>query len=387
MKRLFTPLAVLLLSGAALLPRPLPALPLALSALPLALPAQELRLGAAEARAFGVQEGSLFSASPGTELLGSEVRRGLVSLFPAGTQPFRPVAVHPLEIERGGVLSGFVFGKEGLQSLEARLSDGGGTPVASAAGFPAARGGRAWAFLLAVPSTLAGGEYRLTLQGGKGGPLGPKRFVYAELVRVRARSFPSERIRFDQALSRLMTQPDPQKDLEVRRMRELLETTRADAIWYTGGFCLPVSATRVSAGFADRRIYDFDDGGSSQSLHNGLDLAAPQGTPVEACGSGRVVLAESRILTGNSVVIEHLPGIYSLYYHLSEMAVSEGQWVRGGQRIGAVGMTGLATGPHLHWELRVGAQPVDPQAFIGRPLVDKALLFGIMKEIELDERG
>jgi murein DD-endopeptidase MepM/ murein hydrolase activator NlpD len=301
-------------------------------------------------------------------------------------RPLSAVVLHPGEVARGEVLSGFVVGQESFQRLEALLADGSGVPVAMGPAFPVARGGRVWAFLLPVASTLAGGEYRLELEGGKTGALGPKQFVYGGPVQVRARSFPSERIRFDQALSRLMTQPDPRKDQETRKLSELLQHTGAEAIWYMGPFTLPVRGARLTAGFADRRVYDLADGGSSQSLHNGLDLAAAQGTPVAACGAGRIVLAENRLLTGNSVVIEHLPGIYSLYYHLSELAVAEGQWVRVGQRIGAVGMTGLATGPHLHWELRVAAQPVDPLAFIGRPLVDKALLLSIIKENALDER-
>jgi len=301
-------------------------------------------------------------------------------------RPLSAVVLHPGEIARGEVLSGFVVGQESLQRLEPRLADSSGASVASGPAFPIARGGRVWAFLLPVPSTLAGGEYRLELEGGKTGGPGPKQFVYAGPVQVRARTFPSERIRFDQALSRLMTQPDPRKDQETRKLSELLEHTGAEAIWYTGPFTLPVRGARSTAGFADRRVYALANGGSSQSLHNGEDMAVPLGTPVGACGAGRVVLAENRLLTGNSVVIEHLPGIYSLYYHLSELAVAEGQWVRGGQRIGAVGMTGLATGPHLHWELRVAAQPVDPLVFIGRPLVDKALLFSIIKENALDER-
>jgi murein DD-endopeptidase MepM/ murein hydrolase activator NlpD len=301
-------------------------------------------------------------------------------------RPLPAAAIHPLEVARGEVLSGFVLGQESLQRLEAGLEDGSGAPVASGPAFPVARGGRVWAFLLPVPSTLAGGEYRLRLQGGKSGAQGPKRFLYSGQVQVVARSFPSERIHFDRALSRLMTQPDPRKDLETRKLWELLARTNAEDIWYTGAFSFPVSGARVTSGFADRRVYALANGGGSQSLHNGLDLAAAQGTPVAACGAGRVVLAENRLLTGNSIVIEHLPGVYSLYFHLSELAVAEGQWVRGGQRIGAVGMTGLATGPHLHWELRVGAQPVDPLVFIGRPLVDKALLFSIIKENALDER-
>ncbi len=308
---------------------------------------------------------------------------------PLPAQEAGPLAAEVLysgEVARGEVLSGFVAGQESFQRLEAGLADASGAAVASGTAFPAGRGGRVWAFLLPVASTLAGGEYRLELEGGKIGAMGPKQFLYTGPVQVRERPFPSERIRFDQALSRLMTHPDPRKEQETKKLWELLQHIDAEAVLYKGPFILPVHGARSTAGFADRRVYDLADGGSSQSLHNGQDMAAPLGTPVGACGAGRVVLAENRMLTGNSVVIEHLPGIYSLYYHLSELAVAEGQWVRVGQRIGTVGMTGLATGPHLHWELRVAAQPVDPLACVGRPLVDTALLFSIIKENALDER-
>jgi murein DD-endopeptidase MepM/ murein hydrolase activator NlpD len=86
-----------------------------------------------------------------------------------------------------------------------------------------------------------------------------------------------------------------------------------------------------------------------------------------------VVLAKERIITGNSVVIEHLPGVFSLYYHLQDIEVQEGQRLFQGQRIGTVGMTGLATGPHLHWELRVSGVAVDPDFFVGRPVIDRTV--------------
>ena len=78
---------------------------------------------------------------------------------------------------------------------------------------------------------------------------------------------------------------------------------------------------------------------------------------------GKVVLAEFRISTGWSVVIEHLPGLYSLYYHLSSLNVKEGDRVKSGEKIGLSGSTGLATGPHLHWEVRLNAGAVKPDFF------------------------
>jgi murein DD-endopeptidase MepM/ murein hydrolase activator NlpD len=93
----------------------------------------------------------------------------------------------------------------------------------------------------------------------------------------------------------------------------------------------------------------------------GLDLAAPVGTPVYSSGDGIVRMARNRIVTGETVVIEHLPGVYSLYYHLDEISVEEGEEIAVGAMIGTVGSTGLATGPHLHWEIRVAGVPVSPE--------------------------
>jgi murein DD-endopeptidase MepM/ murein hydrolase activator NlpD len=87
-----------------------------------------------------------------------------------------------------------------------------------------------------------------------------------------------------------------------------------------------------------------------------------------------VVLARNRIVTGNSVIIEHLPGVYSLYYHLDSIDAAEGAIVAAGERLGLSGATGLATGPHLHWEIRVSGENTDPDILMARPVLDKDAL-------------
>lgn len=287
-----------------------------------------------------------------------------------------PVVLYRAEARRGEALEIGVLGAGPLADLCAQLLDGAGKTVSAARGFALDAAGRRGWLLLSLPSTLEGGDYVLELTAG--GPGGP--FHYAGSLQVAPVTFPTERIRFNQGLSRLLTQPDPQKEEELARLREVLVVFRPESVWHTGALRLPLQGARQTSGYADRRQYLYADGGSSLSLHNGLDLAAPEGTQVAASASGRVVLAAERLLTGWSVVIEHLPGVYSLYYHLSRLWVEEGQQVRTGELIGAVGSTGLATGPHLHWELRVNGQPVDPQAFLGRPLVDKSWFSSIMDE-------
>ena len=293
-----------------------------------------------------------------------------------------PVVLHPAEGARGEALSGAALSEEGLAWLVAELQDPAGGVVSTGRGFSLDPAGQVWGFLLALPSALPGGEYSLRLEGG-----GPEvRFAHTGEVRVAATAFSSEKIHFDRNLTSLMTAPDPQKEEELRRLRVELEAFRPEAVHHTGALLPPVAGARQTAAFADRREYLYADGGSSLSLHNGVDLAAPVGTPVLACGSGRVVLAGERLMSGKTVVLEHLPGVFSLYFHLSELAVTEGQEVQAGERLGAVGMTGLATGPHLHWELRVNAWPVDPRVYLARPLVDKSRYYGILEELYRDER-
>lgn len=95
-------------------------------------------------------------------------------------------------------------------------------------------------------------------------------------------------------------------------------------------------------------------------MHGGVDLGAPHGAPVQAADGGRVKSSGPAGAYGNLVVIEHPDGTETRYAHLSGLAVRPGDMVARGQTVGQVGSTGRSTGPHLHFELRVGGQAVDP---------------------------
>ena len=98
-------------------------------------------------------------------------------------------------------------------------------------------------------------------------------------------------------------------------------------------------------------------------MHTGVDLAAPQGTPVLAAKAGRVALVQSLGGYGNTVLLDHGDGVETLYAHLQQALVREGDWIGQGAQLGTVGTTGAATGPHLHFELRNRAQAlqaIDP---------------------------
>ncbi len=127
---------------------------------------------------------------------------------------------------------------------------------------------------------------------------------------------------------------------------------------WSGTFGLPLEGEiRVTAPFGQRRSYN---GGPVASYHSGHDLGADKGVPVLAPATGTVVLADALDVRGNAVILDHGLGVFSGFWHLSRIDVIEGQTVGRGEVVGLVGSSGLSTGPHLHWEMRVLGVPVDP---------------------------
>jgi len=127
-------------------------------------------------------------------------------------------------------------------------------------------------------------------------------------------------------------------------------------------FLLPIEG-RGTSGFARPRRYA---AGGPVSFHLGEDIAAPTGTPIRATNDGVVVLAGLYPIKGGLTIVDHGAGVTSRYYHQSATFVEAGDVVRRGQTIGEVGSTGLSTGPHLHWEMRVAGEPTDPLAWVER---------------------
>ncbi|MCB9420889.1 MAG: LysM peptidoglycan-binding domain-containing protein [Ardenticatenaceae bacterium] len=125
---------------------------------------------------------------------------------------------------------------------------------------------------------------------------------------------------------------------------------------WEGLFTLPVTNTIVTAGYGDSRSYN---GGPFEIFHTGVDVGGGIGTPILAPANGTVVFTDTMELHGNIVVIDHGLGVMSAYFHLSEFFVKVGDVVTAGQPVGAGGNTGLSSGPHLHWELRVNNVAVD----------------------------
>jgi len=124
-------------------------------------------------------------------------------------------------------------------------------------------------------------------------------------------------------------------------------------------FLLPAEG-RLARRFGLRRIFN----GEPRSPHSGLDVAVPRGTPIKASAQGRVLADDDYFFNGNTVFVDHGNGLISMYCHLDRIDVQAGDAVAQGQRIGLSGMTGRASGPHLHWSVVLNGVMVDPELFL-----------------------
>ena len=181
---------------------------------------------------------------------------------------------------------------------------------------------------------------------------------------IQKKQFVSERIVLDARNTGIRKDVSPERRAQSEKLNKILEMVTPQDVYTLKPFTIPVDSKRITSGFGDRRVFEYTDKKTSTSLHYGIDYGVPTGTPVYSCAEGKVVLAENRISTGWSVVIEHLPGLYSLYYHMDSLNVQEGQYVKQGEKLGLSGATGLATGPHLHWEIRLNMEAVNPEFFL-----------------------
>ena len=146
---------------------------------------------------------------------------------------------------------------------------------------------------------------------------------------------------------------------EQKKLRELFDRVTLEKLWQ-GPFGFPLNGATKGTNFGKRRILN----GQPRSPHTGADFPALMGTPVHATQSGRVVLAEELYFSGNTVIVDHGLGVYSLYGHLSATNVGVGDGVKAGTILGKVGATGRVTGAHLHWGITVNKARVNPARLV-----------------------
>lgn len=211
---------------------------------------------------------------------------------------------------------------------------------------------RGWEAVVGVPLSAKAGREVLAVDG------------QTVAFTIRAKRYPEQRIRLKN--ERQVT-PNPEDTARIAQESAL--TAKAWKAWPEG--LVPDLAFRqptpggLSSSFGLRRIFN----GQPRAPHSGLDIKAPAGQAVVAPAAGVVVLTGDFFFSGNAVFLAHGEGVVSLFAHLSQVSVREGQVLKAGDRVGAVGSTGRATGPHLHWSLSLNNARVDPRLFLasGQP--------------------
>lgn len=202
---------------------------------------------------------------------------------------------------------------------------------------------KTWYGIAGVSLETVAGKYPLALTAttSRGAPL-----EFQRQVSVFKAKYPSIAVK----VAKKFTEPDPEQIRQINQDKTIKEETfkrfDPDRLW-TGDFRPPVAAP-ISDVFGTGRTFN----GKVQSRHQGLDYAVATGTQVDAVNRGTVLLARPLYFEGNCVVLDHGQGLLTIYMHLSDIKVKEGEQISRGQEVGLSGGTGRATGPHLHIAVR-----------------------------------
>jgi len=203
--------------------------------------------------------------------------------------------------------------------------------------------GKSWYGIGGISLETRPGAYSLELRGTT---VRGNEVSFSHKVTVRKAKYPTIAV----TVAKQYTEPSPEQLERINQdktvKKDVFSHTDPEREW-SEKFRRPVEA-KISDVFGTQRVFN----GKVQSMHQGLDYAVPGGTPVSAVNAGTVLLAGPLYFEGNCVVLDHGQGLMTLYLHLSEIQVKQGERIEGGQQIGLSGGTGRASGPHLHLAVR-----------------------------------
>lgn len=271
----------------------------------------------------------------------------LLFAFPCQGEDLAKISWSPQEVKQGDVLAVMVKTKAKDVSIQ---GDWAGTPI-----YFYEQGKRRFAGIAGVDLATTQGPHLLRVQvQDRQGRSSEQVFE----ILVEAGGFEVQHLTLPQELVDLKGEALKRVLAENKRLMEIFNQVRPERLWHLP-FIKPVDGP-ITGAFGLHRVIN----GQDRSPHNGVDIGAPLGAEVAACNSGMVVFAQELYLSGKTIIIDHGFGLYSMYFHLSEMRVMEGDQVEIGDCIGIVGATGRVTGPHLHWGIRLLKARVDPSALL-----------------------
>src|SRR5262249_13796099 len=181
----------------------------------------------------------------------------------------------------------------------------------------------------------------------------------------RSGAIPVQRLTLPSVMVELDPETERRAEREAATLRALYATVTPERLW-RGAFARPLAESGDGSGFGSRRIIN----GQPRMPHSGVDFGADRGTPVLAANRGRVALTGEFFFAGRLVVLDHGLGLYTLYFHLDHVDVDQGALVEQGERLGTVGATGRATGPHLHWGAQLASARIDPVRLLSLAVED-----------------
>ena len=273
----------------------------------------------------------------------------------AAQQELRPLAPLTLRVttRARAVRQGEVVLIAVTPSREVATMEGGA--FARSVGFWRTADGRTWQGLAGIPIDADLGRREVVVRATTADGITT---VLRVPLQVGKTSFASRKLTVD---PQFVDPPDSEIDrilADQKRLDTLFATTRPGRLW-EGSWTLPVPGKPTSS-FGRQTVLN----GETRGRHQGADFRAATGTPIHAPNAGEVVLAEPLYFSGNTVILDHGDGLYSLFAHLSKIAVSVGTHVSRGDLLGQVGATGRVTGPHLHWAVRLHDISVDPLSLV-----------------------
>lgn len=211
-----------------------------------------------------------------------------------------------------------------------------------------------WYGFVAAGLDAKPGPYTATISGTDAAGTGSSSIA----LRVEPKRFETRRLKVDPQFVNPPASEGERIAREAKQMAAVFAQVTPERLWH-GQFEMPVPGEPTSS-FGRLSVLN----GESRGRHQGADFRAVTGTPVHAPNAGRVALAADLYFSGNTVIIDHGLGMFSLFAHFSHLAVQKGEMVSRGDVLGESGATGRVTGPHLHWALRVGETSVDPIAVV-----------------------
>lgn len=255
------------------------------------------------------------------------------------------IAVKARALKPGEVVLLSIATSAGVESLRVRAFD---------RDIPAFKNGNGWQAIVGIDLDVKPGTYPVRVESTAPGSAARATYDLKVLPRV----FRTRRLTVNEAFVTPPKSEEPRIEREAALLAATWQASAADRLW-SAAFVRPVPQAANSA-FGTRSIFN----GKPRNAHGGADFLSPAGTPIHSPNAGRIVVARNLYYSGNTVIVDHGLGLFSMLAHLSRIDVKEGDAVTANQVIGLVGATGRVTGPHLHWAVRAGGARVDPLSLL-----------------------